>query len=56
LISEVMVAEERLGRIPQGSAAHVAACFAVAARAAKWDDAKRLQAIAGQWILNGWKR
>lgn len=56
-LAEVIKAEERLGRLPLGSAAHVAAAYAVCARVATSTvAAKRFSQLAGQWILNGWKR
>jgi len=51
----VLESEERLGRIPQGSAAHVAAAYAVLGRETTVAEARRYQQLAGRWISEGWK-
>ena len=57
LVGAVIKSEERLGRIPQGSAAHLAACFSIAAHlSSTYEEAKRLQAVSGDWLVNGWNR
>lgn len=55
-LKKVLTDEARLGRIPQGSAAHIAAAYAVAGREAPVADARRFQQLAGQWILTGWTK
>jgi hypothetical protein len=56
-LAEVIKSEERLGRLPLGSAAHVAACWAALARTCgNAAESKRYSQMAGHWILNGWKR
>ncbi len=55
----VLTDEKRLeggAELPRGSAAHIAAVFAVMGRRAETMDAgKRLQEIAGKWLMDGWK-
>ncbi len=53
----VLTDETRLAELPRGSAAHVTAVFAVMGkRATTMDDARRLQEIAGRWLMKGWSR
>ena len=54
---KLLTDEKRLAEIPHGSAAHIAAAFAVlAARSTSGDEARRLQTLAGDWLMQGWKR
>ena len=53
---QVLKDETRLTQMPRGSAAHIAAVFAVCAqRASNVDEQRRLQSIAGQWLVAGWR-
>ena len=54
---KILTDEKRLAEVPHGSAAHIAAAFAVlAARSTSGDEARRLQTLAGDWLMDGWKR
>lgn len=55
LLLAVLKDEKRLEQLPRGSAAHVAAAFAVLGARAE-DNAKAMhwQGVAGRWISRGW--
>jgi len=54
---EMLADPSRLRELPVGSAAHMAGALAVLARSGDYtfDDAGKLQALAGQLVVNGWK-
>lgn len=55
-LRRVLVDEARLEKLPFLSAAHIAGAFACIARdTADFDEARRLQALAGEWVERGWK-
>ena len=54
---KVLTDEKRLSELPCGSAAHMAAAYAVlAATVAQAKEARRLQSVAGEWLMKGWRR
>lgn len=55
-LQKVLTDDSRLAKLPRGSAAHLAAAFAVlGARAETMEEAERFQAIVGRWMVEGWK-
>lgn len=49
---EAVMTSERLATLPWGSIAYLAGCWAlVGDDATNWEEARRCQAIAGQWVL-----
>lgn len=56
-VQGIIESEERLDSLPFGSAAYVAAVYACAARdAGDPEQTQRLQHLATEWMLKGWKR
>lgn len=69
-LAKVLTDDARLAALSHGSAAHVAACYAVLAAqrttvevdgktvtsALPWAEAERLQQAAGRWVACGWDR
>ncbi len=56
-LKDVLSNDKRLAAVTHGSAAHIAAAFAVLAkRSTSMAEAERLQGIAGQWVVKGWNR
>jgi hypothetical protein len=54
-LMQVLKDDERLLQCPRGSAAQVAAAFAVlAVKSGSYTEATRLQEVAGQWLRLGW--
>lgn len=55
-LAKVLTDDKRLAAVTHGSAAHIAAAFAVlGSKAGSMAEAERLQGIAGQWVMRGWK-
>ena len=55
-LREIFTTDTRLAALPFGSAAYIAGAFAVAAsKSTEPEEAIRLQEMAGDWVLHGWR-
>jgi hypothetical protein len=53
-LEAVLIREDRLQKLPFGSRAHIAGAYAVlASQQTSWEESKRLQCIAGNWVTKG---
>lgn len=57
-LAKVIADDARLRSLPHGSAAHMAAAFALLATAKErtWEETRELQAISASFVMEGWKR
>lgn len=57
-LAKVIADNSRLMSLPHGSAAHMAAALALMAvsKERTWEETRELQALSGQFVMEGWKR